>query len=951
MRATRRSDVRVRIGVSWDTSVLDDVTGEGPIQRDRGGCPGWWQATTAVVQGAVPPVLAAETHCNAAQPFIVPRRMPVVEHQPFLRRAPGELRADRCCFGWRSAPGLGINGHRHPNMNRTSEVWGVVGACRDRVQSPLWLAPACRFDGTRGLLGHVPVAGRIPDPTAILDILGILGLRKRPRRRSVMRREGIRRNLPKPVFDLGEALQRPEVANSLVVGLGATVVLAALVYWSATTTKVVEGQYAADNRIVRLDYKVVDEQATKDKRDEARRSSPRIYVPNDTYLSRLRLKLERLPQAVAGKSSPAEIDSELVERLALNEPLVAALQPFAPDEEGRPNASWEAWVGRFFDELLLRQPTLEPREFQVFLTTPRKMVVSSQQRGADAVGGTLIDGDAVPTDSSPRALRDRMIRLAEEAGVPPGSLTSLFATPFLRDVKPTLLYDEPETLRRAEAAAAAQPRIERSHPRGELIYLRGDRLTDVQVRFAREEGEAFVASMSGRGWWLLLAGVCGLSGLLISLLYTYLNIFYPAVCRRPLRLAALTGLLLGLSAAALFTMIRAPSTMPFVASAAALIAVIVVTLTYDRRMAIFVAAIHCIILSILLEVGPATFIALLSGCGAMIFQLREVRHRSALVRAAIISGVVLGLAMMLAGFIRLAAVPTGALIALLNGLWAAGACVATGFIMLGVLPTLERLFDITTGLTLAELRDPKQPLLRQLQQKAPGTYNHSLAIANVAEAAADAIGADGLLVYVGALYHDIGKMNKPEYFVENQAGGVNKHDRLSPAMSLLLIVGHVKDGIELAREYKLPRSIRHFIESHHGTTLVEYFFHAARNKAEASGAGEESVEELDFRYPGPRPRTKEAAILMISDAVESATRAMAEPTPGRIEQLVRTLARRRLEDGQFDECDLTLRELTAIEDSIIKSVCAIYHGRIAYPGPMARSEPATGVLRMPARAG
>ena len=205
---------------------------------------------------------------------------------------------------------------------------------------------------------------------------------------------------------------------------------------------------------------------------------------------------------------------------------------------------------------------------------------------------------------------------------------------------------------------------------------------------------------------------------------------------------------------------------------------------------------------------------------------------------------------------------------------------------MGILPTIERLFGITTGMTLAELRDPKQPLLRQLQQKAPGTYNHSLQVANIAEAAAEAIGADGLLVYVGALYHDVGKMNKPEYFIENQIDGYNKHEKLSPAMSLLVIVGHVKDGIELAREYNLPRPIIHFVESHHGTTLVEYFYHAARTQA-AEEPDKETVEEVRFRYPGPKPHTKEAAILMLSDAVESATRAMKEPNPSRIESLVR----------------------------------------------------------------
>jgi putative nucleotidyltransferase with HDIG domain len=264
-----------------------------------------------------------------------------------------------------------------------------------------------------------------------------------------------------------------------------------------------------------------------------------------------------------------------------------------------------------------------------------------------------------------------------------------------------------------------------------------------------------------------------------------------------------------------------------------------------------------------------------------------------------------------------------------------------GFLVIGLLSTIERTFSVTTGLTLGELRDPKQPLLRELQRRAPGTWNHSLQVANIAEAAAESIGADGLLTYVGALYHDIGKVNKPEYFVENQTG-INRHERLSPAMSLLVIVGHVKDGMELAAEYRLPRSVRHFIESHHGTTLMEYFFHAAQRKA-----GDDELNEADFRYPGPKPCTREAAVMMLCDCVESASRTLSEPTPARIEQLVRDLSHKRLVDGQFDDSPLTLRELRSVEDSVIKSLNAIYHGRISYPSARSDQRDQRGDQPMP----
>jgi hypothetical protein len=259
---------------------------------------------------------------------------------------------------------------------------------------------------------------------------------------------------------------------------------------------------------------------------------------------------------------------------------------------------------------------------------------------------------------------------------------------------------------------------------------------------------------------------------------------------------------------------------------------------------------------------------------------------------------------------------------------AGGSSLVVGFFVLGILEPIERIFDVTTGMSLAELKDTRNNLLQKLQELAPGTFNHSRQVADIAETAAEAIGCNSLLAYVGGLYHDIGKMNKPEYFVENQTG-FNRHSTLKPSMSLLIIIGHVKDGIELAKEYDLPREIIHFIAAHHGTTLVEYFYHAAKKAAEESGG--EPINDVNFRYPGPKPKTKEVAILMIADAVESASRVMPDPNPGRIEALVRDISRKRLLDHQFNDCDLTFGELAKIEDAIIARLNSIYHTRLKYP--------------------
>ena len=254
--------------------------------------------------------------------------------------------------------------------------------------------------------------------------------------------------------------------------------------------------------------------------------------------------------------------------------------------------------------------------------------------------------------------------------------------------------------------------------------------------------------------------------------------------------------------------------------------------------------------------------------------------------------------------------------------------------MTALLPFLERWFDIQTDISLLELSDANHPLLKELVQRAPGTYNHSINVASLSEAAAEAIGANGLLCRVGAYFHDVGKLRKPEYFIENQAGGPNKHDDLVPTMSTLVILAHVKDGIEIARTHHLPQPIIDLIEQHHGTTLVEYFFNRATRQQEEQneeGGTPSPVDEADFRYPGPKPQTPEAAVMMLADTVESASRALREPAPARIENLVQEIAKKKFDDGQFDECSITIEQLFTIKASLIKSLNAMYHARVKYP--------------------
>jgi putative nucleotidyltransferase with HDIG domain len=245
-----------------------------------------------------------------------------------------------------------------------------------------------------------------------------------------------------------------------------------------------------------------------------------------------------------------------------------------------------------------------------------------------------------------------------------------------------------------------------------------------------------------------------------------------------------------------------------------------------------------------------------------------------------------------------------------------------------LLPVLEALTGTITDIRLLELSNPNLPLLRRLSLEAPGTFQHSLAMANFAEAAAEAIGANPLLARVCCYYHDIGKLAKPEYFVENQRNE-NPHDHLTPWMSALVVSNHVKAGLELAREFKLPEPIRGAIATHHGTKLIRYFYSRAKEK-EDPDRGE--VQETEFRYPGPRPRSKEMGILLLADAVEAASRTLQEATPGRIQSMIDQVIKNVLEDGQLDDCELTLKDIEKIGAAFFWVVSNAFHHRIDYPG-------------------
>ncbi len=356
-----------------------------------------------------------------------------------------------------------------------------------------------------------------------------------------------------------------------------------------------------------------------------------------------------------------------------------------------------------------------------------------------------------------------------------------------------------------------------------------------------------------------------------------------------------------------------------IAAAGMLIAILL-----DSRLAVLVVAVMSFMLG-LMTGGQIKFaiVGLIGGITG-VYGVSKLSQRSDLARAGFYTGAANMAAIFAMGLLSdtpIGLVITSSLIlGSVNG-------ILSSILTNGAIPYLESAFEITSSVRLLELSNPSNPLLRQLQIEAPGTYHHSLLVGNLAEAAANAVGGDSLLVRVAAYYHDIGKIKRPYFFIENQMGD-NPHDKIAPSLSTLILTSHVKDGVELAREHKLPQGITDIIEQHHGNSLCSFFYH----KAVESGKNGNVTEE-EFRYEGPKPQTKEAAIVMLADSVEAAVRSLQNRTPGRVEGLVRKIIRDKLMDGQLDECDLTLKDLDIIAGAFIRVLSGIFHSRIEYPDP------------------
>jgi len=487
-------------------------------------------------------------------------------------------------------------------------------------------------------------------------------------------------------------------------------------------------------------------------------------------------------------------------------------------------------------------------------------------------------------------------------------------------IAPNYIYNQERRQARFDEAIANISLTKGAMAQGQVIIRRGDMVNEQTVNILESLDAARALNASELERWLRFTG-----GVVLIIVISLVFFMYLYLYRRKIStdnvLFFLVFLTLGLISAGTAFILYFDVAHPFIIPVA--IAPIILTIIFDSRVGIIASVTLASLIGLVHGYNFEFTIATISACSMGVFSVRDVKDRSQFFFTT--PGVVFLTYVITMGAFSLAKME-GWDVVLNNLMYIA---INSVFILFTypIILLFEKIFGVTTDFTLLELGDTNQPLLKELMNKAPGTFHHSLQVANLSEAAASAISANSLLSRVGALYHDIGKMIKPEYFVENQSGGVNEHDKLKPQMSAMVIKAHVSEGVKMAEEYSLPQTLIHFIETHHGTSVIRYFY----EKAKEDDNLKEMLDKEQFKYDGPLPSTKETGILLLADGIEAASRAMKNPTYSKLENLVNRMVDDRVSEGQLSHCPLTFRDLQIIKETFLNILVGIYHSRVEYP--------------------
>ena len=757
------------------------------------------------------------------------------------------------------------------------------------------------------------------------------------------RRAEIRKNRP-DLVPIWKDLSDSAAAGSIMVAVLFWLVASTITLMRDQMVQYRPGQYMHRDVVSRVTFESRDLKREAEIRQAAREMAARVYRRVELPFKDLESRLMALPQEVS-----TTLPEQIVRKYPLDSGVITSLKKIAGAPKDQPGniEDYKTWVANYIEQLRIARDKgvlvvlpRDQREAELRVNDERRVKV--QRTGSAEL--TRMDASRTLTAPSkegealPQNLRAELLSVIDPLANRhfQAPLAASIAGFTADNMRPTHVLDEDMTAAEQEdAARRVSLAPAQRHIIENVTVLAPARsiIAPETWKLLAEEQKAFIRDMKDKRharWALSHAGMAGIVLLVTGALCGYMFLYQPRIVRNRMRAAAIAALLASMLLVAQLAGLGTGPLLVFGIAPTVLVAMIL-SIAYERRLAMGVATLHAILVTFALSQSAAFFVVMWLGAMACCFMLDEVRTRSKLIEVGGVAAIVMMLAASATGVMQ------GDPLAIIgqNALHVGAAGLGVGFVVLGILPFVEKAFKITTSMTLLELADASQPLLRRLQVEAPGTYNHSLQVATLAEAAAESIGANSLLCRVGAYYHDIGKMNKADYFCENQFDGQNRHINLNPNVSMLIIIGHVKDGVEMAREYNLPPSLIPFIQEHHGTTLIEFFYHEACRKA----GEEEEVSETQYRYPGPKPESRETVIMMLADAVESATRAMVEPTANRIETLVHDLTLKRLLDGQFDESDITFAEVERVERSLVKTLLSIYHGRLAYPSTRATTHP------------
>ncbi len=483
---------------------------------------------------------------------------------------------------------------------------------------------------------------------------------------------------------------------------------------------------------------------------------------------------------------------------------------------------------------------------------------------------------------------------------------------------PNLRYDSSETRSRISQAIAGVPTIKESVLRDEKIIGKNERVDGNTYRRLQAYPRIMQEAQEEKVWEIYIArsGQVLFSALLLALIGFYIRQYRRKIYNDFSKII-LISILIAIVVSTFFFTVSQPRILLYLVPIT--VVSMLITILFDEELAIVLTILISLLLGTLPDINFYTVVIAIIGGVVASHSVRRVRHRHQFYKSMLMISLAYICSTVATDMMRLMITEQ----ILQDCFWGAMNGIMSTILTIGILPVFESLFHITTDVTLLELGDFDRPLLRKLTLEVPGTHSHSLVVSNLSESAAEAIGANALLCRVACYYHDVGKTVKPDYFVENQRGH-NPHDSLAPSMSTLIIISHVKEGIEMAKKAGLPQCIIDFIPEHHGTSFVTFFYNRALERGDA-------VNEYDFRYPGPKPQSKETAIVMIADSIESAARALKEPTANRLKDLIHKIINMKFTQGQLDECDLTFEDLTKIGDAFLPILIGIHHTRIDYP--------------------